>query len=450
MERIEQENVIDLQKLFAIIANRRKLFGGIVAGFTAVALIISLLLPKEYTSQVTIQTAHSGVDIDGTTATMADITDAIMKYGKAATCMELMKTRMVLDPIIEQVFDDIEPEKRPDAEAFAKKNLNIANAKGTQLISVEAKGRTPEEAKYIAETVVNNFLDLMTRLNKENKSLVVSFLDERIATARQEADDAALALKNYINKHEVYISDGENNAQLKEMYAYDKTLEDVQVERIAGMAKLRSISTQLEQHNIDDGIFSMMDDTGVQKIRDLIIDKNVELVKVRSMYQEEHPCVVHVKQELVELQKRLSNEVLVAIRYKTFSSSKNQAALQMARYQAATAVAVADASEVKIKELQNKAAEEMAGMSDDIIAYQKLAMEAKVKQDIYNNLTKQIEQAKIQQTMESMDIQVVDPASLPDEKKPSGPRKKLITLVGMVLGCMVSLGYSLVLYKKQY
>ena len=122
----------------------------------------------------------------------------------------------------------------------------------------------------------------------------------------------------------------------------------------------------------------------------------------------------------------------------------------MARYQAATSLAVANASEAKVKALQAKADEDMAGMADDILEYKKLAREAGLKQEIYNNLTKQIENAKIQQTMESMDIQVVDPAKLPDEKKPSGPRKKLITAIGMVIGCMVSLGYSLVLYKREY
>ena len=128
----------------------------------------------------------------------------------------------------------------------------------------------------------------------------------------------------------------------------------------------------------------------------------------------------------------------------------NQADPQRARTHASTALAVANASEAKVKALQAKADEDMAGMADDILEYKKLAREAGLKQEIYNNLTKQIEQAKIQQTMESMDIQVVDPANLPDEDKPSGPRKKLITLAGMVLGCMVSLGYSLVLYKREY
>ena len=450
MERIEQDETIDLQKLAAIIFDRKKLFGGIVAAFTLVALIISLVLPKEYTSQVTVQSSSSGMDIGGAAAAMAAITGGGLSGGKATTYMELMKTRVVLEPIIEQVFDDIEPEKRPDAEGFAKKNLDIANTKGTQLISVEAKGRTPEEAKYIAENVVSNFLGLMTNLNKENKSLVVSFLDERITTAKKEADDAALALENYSKEHKIYGPDEQTKAQLEKTAAYDKTLGELQVERMAGQAKVSSIAAQLGEQNSDAVKYSMTDNPGVKKIRDLIIDKEAELVKMRTLYQEKHPSVIQAKTELSELNKQLAEEVSRAVSSQAVAVSDNQEALQLARYQAATAVAVAGASEAKVKELQAKSDEEMAGMADDILEYQKLYREAQVKEEVYEMLTKQIEQAKIQQTMESMDIQVVDPANLPDEDKPSGPRKKLITLVGLVLGCMVSLGYSLVLYKREY
>ena len=90
----------------------------------------------------------------------------------------------------------------------------------------------------------------------------------------------------------------------------------------------------------------------------------------------------------------------------------------------------------------------MAGMADDILEYQKLYREATIKQEIYNNLTKQIEQAKIQQTMESMDIQIVDPANLPDEEKPSFPKKKIFAVAGLILGLILSLIYSMVLYKR--
>ena len=447
---MEREDNIDLGKLFAIIMDRKKIFGGIVAGFTLLALVISLLLPKEYTSQVTVQSSSSGIDVGGTAAAMAVLTgNSGLTGGKATTYIEMMKTRVVLDPIIEQVFDDKEHEDRPDAETFAKKNLNIANTKGTQLISVEAKGRTPEEAKYIADNVVNNFLGLMTTLNKENKSLVVSFLDERIDVAKKEADESAQALETFSKEHKIYGPEEQTKAQLEKSAAYDKTLGELQVKRMASQASFSSASTQLGEQNSDAIRYSMTDNAGVQKVRNLIIDKEAEIAKLRTVYTEKHPSVVQAKTELEALNSKLQSEVSSAVYSKGTAISDTQAELQLARYQAATAMAVAEASEAKVKALQAKADEEMSGMADDILEYNKLYREAEIKETVYENLTKQIEQAKIQQTMESMDIQIVDPANLPDENKPSGPRKELITLAGLVIGCLVSLGYGLVLYKRE-
>ena len=446
MER--EEETIDLGKLFAIIMDKKKLFGGIVAGCTLLALMISLLLPKEYTSQVTVQSSSSGMDMGGAAMAMAALTGGNLSGGKAESYMAMMKTRVVLDPIIEQVFDDIDKEDRLDAEEFAKKKLNLVNTKGTQLISVEAKGRTPEEAQYIAENVVNNFLHLMTSLNKENKSLLVSFLDERIDVAKKEADDSAQALEVFSKGHKIYGPEDQVKAQLEKSAAYEKTLGELAVQKMAQQASLSSISAQLGEQNSDALEYAMTDNPSVQKIHNTIVEKETELVKLRILYQDKHPAVVNALAELDKLNQQLNSEVQKAVASQAVAISETQAELQLARYQAATALAAAQASESQVQSLQNKSDEDMAGMADDILEYQKLYREATIKQEIYNNLTKQIEQAKIQQTMESMDIQIVDPANLPDEEKPSFPKKKIFAVAGLILGLIVSLIYSMVLYKR--
>lgn len=446
MER--EEETIDLGKLFAIIMDKKKLFGGIVAGFTLLALVISLLLPKEYNSQVTVQASSSGMDMGGAAMAMAALTGGNLSGGKAESYIAMMKTRVVLDPIIEQVFDDIDKEDRLDAEEFAKKKLNLVNTKGTQLISVEAKGRTPEEAQYIAENVVNNFLQLMTSLNKENKSLVVSFLDERIDVAKKEADESAQALETFSKEHKIYGPEEQTKAQLEKSAAYEKTLGELAVQKMAQQASLSSISAQLGEQNSDALEYAMTDNPSVQKIHNTIVEKETELVKLRILYQDKHPAVVNALAELDKLNQQLNSEVQKAVASQAVAISETQAELQLARYQAATALAAAQASESQVQALQNKSDEDMAGMADDILEYQKLYREATIKQEIYNNLTKQIEQAKIQQTMESMDIQIVDPANLPDEEKPSFPKKKIFAIAGFIIGLIVSLIYSMVLYKR--
>ena len=48
MERIEQDETIDLQKLFAIIADRKKLFGK----------IISLILPLDFSTKLLLISSY--------------------------------------------------------------------------------------------------------------------------------------------------------------------------------------------------------------------------------------------------------------------------------------------------------------------------------------------------------------------------------------------------------
>lgn len=440
---MEREDNIDLGKLFAIIMDRKKLFGGIVAGCTVVAIIVSLLLPKTYTSSVMVQVGSSK------SALSAGATALVAMTSKAGEYIEIMKTRTVLEPIIQDVYSDKEEDKRPEAEDFAKSNLDIKNTKGTNLIVVDAKGRSPEEAHTIAQGVIDNFLKLMTDANYQSQSLMVKFLSERIEVAQKEADDAAQKLEDYSKEHKVYEPDEQTKAMMARLAAYDKTLGDLEVQQQAASAQFGSVSSQLGEQNANALKYSMSDNDVVTALRNKIVAKEVELVKLRQLYTEEHPNVITAKNELQSLQQNVSDEVAAAVTSGVVPLNSTQGSLVTQRYQAATAMAVAKASAAEVKALQQQAGSDMEQLADDALGYLKLERDAKIKQEVHAELVKQVETAKIQQAMESMDIQVLDPASMPKEDKPTGPRKKLIAAIGLVIGCMISLGYSLIIYKRE-
>lgn len=85
--------------------------------------------------------------------------------------------------------------------------------------------------------------------------------------------------------------------------------------------------------------------------------------------------------------------------------------------------------------------------SDEMGTYLQLKSDAEIKRTIYTNLIQQYEQNKVQEAMESMDIQVIDVANLPDENKPSAPRKKLIISLSFVIGGLLSIAFLLYRYR---
>ena len=447
MER--NEDSIDLSQLFQIMGNHKSVIVGIISICTIVAAVISFVLPKQYESTTLVQTrSATKLDLSGTAAAMAalgvgggSVSSPTMNY------IELMKTRTVLDPIIDSL--GFEEEQKPDAKEFAKAYLDIRNTKGTNLIEVAARGKTPEEAQHISQAVVDNFLLMQTDMNQQTQSLLMKFLDERIGTAKHEAEDAEAKLAQFSREHKLYSPDDQAKAAIEQMAAFDKAIGEVEVAARSAQASLDAANEKLGEQKSASRAYNISDNATVQKIRDQIVAKRLEIVGLEQNYTDLHPSVQRAKKELEQLQNSLDAEVRATVESNATSLNPTQSQLLSNRALAAVNLAVATASESALKKQQAKKEEELGTFPDDVMEYVRLSRDSKVKNEVYLNLVKQYEQNKIQAAMESMDIQIIDAANLSDIEKPVAPRKKLITAIGFVVGVLLAMGYSLLVYRRE-
>uniref|UniRef100_UPI00051B918B GNVR domain-containing protein n=1 Tax=Selenomonas sp. ND2010 TaxID=1410618 RepID=UPI00051B918B len=195
--------------------------------------------------------------------------------------------------------------------------------------------------------------------------------------------------------------------------------------------------------------YNINDNSTVQSIRAQIVAKEVELVGLRQKYTDNHPSVIAAQRQLTQLSQSLSDEVGAVVN--SNAASLNSAQMELLKNQAVAQAqaSAASASEAAIKAKKAEKETEISQLPEAVMDYIKLESDAKIKQQIYTSLVQQCEQDKIQEAMESMDIQIIDEANLPDEDKPAAPRKKLITAIGFVIGCLISFGYGLICYKRE-
>ena len=447
----KQEESIDLGRLASIMWDRKKVTGGIIAGCTAIAIATAFILPKQYESTTLVQTRSAGNDISGMKAMAAAMGVNVGGSGSNASPLnyiELMKSRTVLDPIIDNMdWDD--PKKKPTAKDFAKKNLDIQNTKQTNLITVTAKGRTPEEAQMISQGVVDNFLAMQTDKNQQTQSLLIKFLNERITDAKKEAEDARQKFADYQKEHKMYSPDEQAKKTVAKLDAFDNALKDIKVGKATGQAKLDAVNAKLGEIKASSKAYNINDNANVQNLRAQIVAKQVELVNLRQHYTEQNPAIINAKATLQELRQQLASEVDAAVDSNVTSLNPAQSDLLKEQAQAQASLAVANASETAINERKAEVEDNLTDFPQEVIEFMELKQEAEMKNGIYTALVNQCEQDKIQEAMESMDIQVIDPADLPDEYKPAFPIKKLVTAVGLVLGCIIAFGYSLMVYKRE-
>lgn len=448
---MEKEESIDFGRLKDIMLQRKKVVGGIVVGCTAVALVAGLVWPKTYESTTTVQTRMTGSQLAAGSGAMAAA--AALGIGGTSsptlTYVELMKSNTVLQPIIDELDWPEDDKEFLTPEKFAKKNLTIENAKQTNLIKVTAKGKTPEEAQMISQHVVDNFLDMMTGMNKETQSLLVQFLNERIDQAKQESDDAAKKFAAYQKEHKIYDPETQAKGLIGQLQAYDDAISKMQVQAESGQAQLDTANAKLNEMKAGSQAYNINDNETVQGIRKQIVAKQVELVGLEQKYTENHPSVIAAQDQLSKLQQSLANEVNAVVSSNATSLNPAQAELLKTQAQAQATVATAQASEAAIKSQRDSKQKELGDLPSGVVDYLELERDAKIKNEVYVNLVKQCEQSRVQQAMDSMDIQVVDSANLPFAEKPVWPRPKLMTALGFVFGWILAVGYSLFVYKRE-
>ncbi|WP_303817210.1 GumC family protein [Selenomonas ruminantium] len=442
MENNAQDKKIDFANLWLVMKRKKKICVGIVGSCTAVSLAIALVLPPTYESITTVQTRVTGAGVSGDMA-------AAMRLGlgsstsPTATYSELMKSNAVLQPIIDELDRDEDEKRYLTPESFAKNNLKIENIKQTNILKVTAKGRTPEEAQMISKHVVENFLVMMTDMNKETQSLLVQFLNERVEVAKKEAEEARNKFATYQKEHGIYSPNEQAKIAVNKMNAFDEAIGNMRVQQQANQAKVDSAAAQLGDINANSQSLKINDNANVQNLRSKIIAAEVDLVGLRQQYTEENPNVIKAEEKLTALKQNLAQEVnaLVASKYTTINPT--QESLIKDQVNAQVAIEVSKASEQAVAKRRDEKAKELDDFPQEVQEYMNLQRDTVIKEGIYTDLIKQMENNKIRQAMDSMDIQVIDEANLPFVDQPVWPRKKIMFLVGALIGCLLMLIYCI-------
>lgn len=448
----KDNDTIDLKKLFSLMLEKKMIVIAIVVICTIIATIVAFVLPKSYQSTTLVRVKSSSSSMSGYAAMAAGFGIDIGggSSGSPESYIELMKSREVLEPIIAELDLPDEDKEKLTAETFAKKNLEVTNIKKTDLITIAAYGKTPEEAQMISQGVADNFLALMTKLNKEDNSTTLKFLDERIKIAKEEMETAENKLAAYQQEHKIYAPDEQAKAIIANLNNYDTTIAQLQAQSEGDSAKLAGVTSQLEQQNASLLEYNVSDNTNIGNIRESIVNKRVELVGLQQQFTDEHPDVIKAKEELNSLERSLSDEIAKAVNSQSVTLSPVQSNLLKDKISTEVQISVNNASLEALKAKQAEAQESIATLSADSVEYMRLSREATITGQVYTSLVQNYEQTRIQEAKDSMDIQIIDAADLPKEDMPAKPNKKIIVAIGFILGIMISFGYTLYNYSRRY
>lgn len=444
-----ESQVISYQVIKEIIQNHKRILLYLMGGILIIFLLLAFLLPKKYTSSVMIQVKPQSGSLNSMMINNAALLSlaGISTGGSVLDYMSLLKSDRVINPVIKKLDNEDAEDERFTAEDFVKKYMQIDNPRGTSILSFTITADSPENAQRIAQDVVDSLQDTIAGVGSTQDSTLIKILGKKNEDAKHKMDADVAALEKYKQENGVFIPNEQEKLLLEQAAGYEKAKSDETVKLNTNTAILSSIEAQIDTQNKNLIDSQMADNPEIQSIRKELFNANEQLAKLQFKFTDDYPEVVKVKENISYLEKQLAKTVAQSISSENVTLSPVQMELLQKRVVAKNNIESANAALTKLEELSKQNLEKSNQFSQKSVKFLELQRNAKVSTDTYNLLTKSLEELKIKENLEAMDIRVLNSPTYPI--KHSWPRKLYVMMVGGLLYLVIAGGFIYIQYTRR-
>lgn len=440
--------VISYQLIKDIIKEYKKLLLVLMGGIFVIFLLLAFLLPKQYQSSVMIQVkpkagAFGALAQNTALLTLAGISsgDSVLDY------MSVLKSDKVINPVIKKLGNEDAENENFDTDDFVKKYMQVDNPRGTSILSFTITADSPENAQRIASDVVESLKNAISDVSSAQDSTLVKILEKKNEAAKQKMDADVAILEKYKQENGVFSPTEQEKILLERTSGYEKAKAEETVKINTNNAVLGSIEAQIDSQNQKLVDSQMADNSEIQSIRKELFSENEKLAKLQFKFTDDYPEVVKVKENIAYLEGELAKTVAKSIASENVTISPVQMDLLQKRVVAKNNIEAAQAALAQLDTLAKQNIEQSNQLSQKSIKFLELQRNAKVSADTYNLLTKSLEELKIKENIDGMDMRVINEPTLP--LKHSWPRKLYVMLAGGLLYLVIAGAFIYVQYTRR-
>lgn len=440
--------VISYQLIKDIIKEYKKLLLVLMGGIFVIFLLLAFLLPKQYQSSVMIQVkpkagAFGALAQNTALLTLAGISsgDSVLDY------MSVLKSDKVINPVIKKLGNEDAENENFDADDFVKKYMQVDNPRGTSILSFTITADSPENAQRIAGDVVESLKNAISDVSSAQDSTLVKILEKKNEAAKQKMDADVAILEKYKQENGVFSPTEQEKILLERTSGYEKAKAEETVKINTNNAVLGSIEAQIDSQNQKLIDSQMADNSEIQSIRKELFSENEKLAKLQFKFTDDYPEVVKVKENIAYLEGELAKTVAKSIASENVTISPVQMDLLQKRVVAKNNIEAAQAALAQLDTLGKQNIEQSNQLSQKSIKFLELQRNAKVSADTYNLLTKSLEELKIKENIDGMDMRVINEPTL--SLKHSWPRKLYVMVAGGLLYLVIAGAFIYVQYTRR-
>lgn len=425
------EQIIDVKDIAKILVRRRRTIINVTGICILLGAAYLVVTPSTYQSTAMLrikQTQGLGNSVLTTDQGYSDT----MARQLMNTDAEILKSRNVVEPVI----NEVEGNQVITYEEFVKSRIETKPYKETQLLQVSVTGRTPEKAQEANQLLIDTFLKRLADLSQVEQKATREFLQKRVVTAKEELSEAEQKLQQFQVDNKIYSTNDQMKGLTDKITLIDREKAQNKLDLETAQAALGSINADLGSAGA-----SIADSSTVQAYKSQLADLEARKASYVGKYTDSHPAMKEVNDQIAKAQAGLQQEIDAIVSQQAPSSNSAQQGLLTDKFKNEAALAVAQSKAATLADLDKDNEDAMKALPEKERGYIQAKRDVDVAQDIYEMLSKRLEEAKVAEVMVPNEVQIVDAPTLPE--KAIAPRRVLVmvasAIIGLILGCLYTL-----------
>ncbi|HQS99158.1 MAG: chain length determinant protein EpsF [Hydrogenophilales bacterium 16-64-46] len=405
---------------FLLVLNARKwLILGVLAVTVAVTVVVSLLLPKQYTATTTLIIDSKSKDpftgqllpsqmFPGYMATQTDVLTSTQVALKVVKDLKLTTS-----PGVQEQFQDATEGKGTVEQWLAGvllKQLEVEPSRESSVIGVSFSGVDPGFSAAIANAFAKAYIETSLELRLTPARQTAEWFDQQIVQLRTKVDEAQQRLTAYQRENGIVESDERLDVETRRLS-----------ELAAQMISAQSLSYDASSRTGQSANLPEVNNSPVvQNLKVQIAQGEGQLAELAKRVGANHPEYQRMQAEVASYKSKLAIELSTA---KRGVGATAGAALQRVR----DLTAAFDRQKAKVLALKQQREEATL-----------LARDLENAQRVYDSALQRYGQSRMEAQSTQTDIAVLNPAVAPLE--PSSPNLLLNIILAVFLGSLLGVG----------
>ncbi len=302
-----------------------------------------------------------------------------------------------------------------DYNEIFQKNLQIQPVANTHLVEVIYEGSTPEGAKNVVTTLINNYIKIQIDTKSETGEYAKGVLTQELAEARKRLRTSEEALVSYANDKGILSFDDDQSRHVKNLESLDAALVMAENRR----TQAESLYVQMKRVG---SVSTVLTNPVITSLKATLVRLEGDYQEMLKTFKPNYPDMVRLSQQIANAKSKLNSE-MVNIKHSMeadYLAAKNQ--------------------ETRIRSELNKFSTKMHNLQNSSLDYNTLKREVETNGKLFNQLLQRLEEVSVASAATTSSISIVEPAVTPFKRY--RPRPKVNIALGLLSGLLLGLGFA--------